>query len=1120
MRKLQNLCGIVVALALVLSLTFVPAAKAQPPGPRGELQGRDLDVEITEVPLVDLSDAIRTKDGKVGVIVLLKDAPLATYQGGIPGIQGTSPMVTGKPKLDVNSLASKSYLAYLDKVQTDFVAELVQLAPSAKVERKFSVALNAVSMKVNEGDVQKLFKMDQVLQVYPDQIRTAEMDASLDLINAPELWTALGGRDVAGANMKVAVVDSGLRFNNPMFSNPGGAFTMPATYPRGYCVDNPGDTTVTCNGKVIVARYFYDPVLDINDLEVMSPLDIGGHGSHTAGTSAGNRVTVAAGNVAPVDTEISGVAPGAYLMVYKALFENPAGDNGSGTDTMLSAAMDAALADGADVINNSWGGSAGGDPNASVYKPLIDAITAAGTVVVFSAGNSGPNSGTIGCPGCVESALTVAASSTSRIVANNVDITGPAPVPANLVGIAGMQGSGPTLAADLAGPLKFDANNAQGCSAFTAGYFTGAIALISRGTCNFSAKVANAATAGATGVIVYNNTGGPPSVMGSLEATTIPSLMISMTDGVAVRDYVIAHPAGTTVAIESDQNVFNKSEWEDILASFSSVGPNGDPNVLKPDITAPGVNILSAYSEVLTGNSNPVFGYLGGTSMAAPHVTGAVALIRQYDPSLTPAEIKSLLTSTSDMTVLQPNGLTPANAFGMGAGRLDLGVAMDGGAVFGKPSFANGTCVLNCNWNTTIKNIGSASTTWNATVVADPGLGIVVEPASVTLGAGLSSAYTVTADVADLPLNAWYFATITWTDPSGTYPPAHQQLVVRPVASTNSMSLSKTASSPWARFGSTLGYIISVANNTSEDVTITVRDPLPDGLLYVDGSVSANASYDAVDDQIEASILLDAASGELTADDLGGFFDVTPFKDIDLDDACRPTTNGCDDTAFNINGVPHTYFGVDYTRIGIASNGFVQPGGATSATANVQLLPAVGAPNNVVAPMWTDLNLDEGGDWFLAGVTDGVNDYTVIQWTDVPHFDTGTDLYTFQIWIVDGTDIVFFKYDTLPAGVATHNTEIGIENTTGTAGDTYYNRSASGTVGVLPDPASATPDLIITSVLDEAVITYQTTVDIFDTVVREVYNVVEVTYSNSATVDKAFAKTLIYLSTYLPIINR
>ena len=504
--------------------------------------------------------------------------------------------------------------------------------------------------------------------------------------------------------------------------------------------------------------------------------------------------------------------------------------------------------------------------------------------------------------------------------------------------------------------------------------------------------------------------------------------------------------------------------------------------------------------------------------MAAPHVTGAVALIRQYNPSLTPAEIKSLLTSTSDMTVLQPNGLTPANAFGMGAGRLDLGVAMDGGVVFGKPSFANGTCVLDCDWNTTIKNIGSASTTWNATVVADPGLGIVVEPASVTLGAGLSSAYDVTADVSNLSLNTWYFATITWTDPSGTYPPAHQQLVVRPVASTAAMSLSKTASSPWARYGSTLGYTISVANNTTEDVTITVSDPLPDGLLYVDGSVSANASYDAVDDQIEASIPLDAASGELTALNWGGFYDVTPYKYFDLDAAC---SGACDDKAYNITDLsPYTYFGVDYTTLGVTSNGFVQPGGATSATANAQLLPAVGAPNNVIAPMWTDLNLDEGGDWFVAFVTISGVDYTVIQWTDVPHYDTLTDLYTFQVWIVDGTDEIVISYDTLPAGVATHNTEIGIENATGTAGGTYYNRSVAGTVGTLPDPASATPDLAVTAVLDRAVITYQTTVDIFGSVVREVYNVVEVTYSNSATVDKAFAKTLIYLSTYLPIINR
>lgn len=1119
MRKLQSFFSMVLALTMVLSLSLVPTAEAQAPAPNtGELRARELNVEVTAVPAVDLSDAIRTKDGKVGVIVQLKDSPLATYQGGIPGFQATSPLVTGKQKLDVNSASSQAYLARLEQVHADFAVELAQVAPSAKIEQTFSVALNAVSMKIDEADVKALAKMEQVAQVYPDQIRSVDMDASLDLINAPELWTALGGRDEAGKDIKVAVVDSGMRFNNPMFSNPDDAFEMPFGYPRGYCVDNPADTAVTCNGKVIVARYFYDPALAINALEVMSPLDIGGHGSHTAGTSAGNRITVAAGDVAPEDTEISGVAPGAYLMVYKALFENPAGDNGSGTDTMLSAAMEAALMDGADVINNSWGGGAGGDPNASVYKSLIDAITAAGTVVVFSAGNSGPASYTIGCPGCVESAITVAASTTERVVANTVDITGPAPVPAELVGIVGTQGSGPKLTADLAGPIKFDASNALGCSAFTPGTFASSIALVSRGSCNFSVKVANAAAAGAIGVVVYSNAGGPPTVMGSLEATTVPSLMISLADGEAVRDYVVAHPTATTIRIDSDVSVFYKPEWEDILAGFSSVGPNGDPNILKPDITAPGVNILSAYSAVLSGSGAPTFGYLGGTSMAAPHITGAVALMRQYKPDLTPVEIKTLLTSTSDMTVIQPDGETPADAFGMGAGRLDLGVAMDGGVVFGTPSFANGTCVLDCSWNTTIKNIGTASTTWNATVAADDGLAVTVAPASIALGAGLQGSYAVTADVSDLDSGDWYFATITWTDASGTYPPAHQQVVVRPAESTAALDVSKTVDLEEAKAGDTLTYTINLVNNSSEDMTFFMRDPLPDTLAYVEDSVSANASYNEAENQIEAAIALDATEGTLTALDWGGFFDVTPFKAIDLDAAC---SGGCDDVAFNINGVPLLYFGTPYTRIGVTSNGFIQPGGATSATASTQLLPAAGAPNNIIAPMWTDFNLDDGGDWFLAGLEDATNTYTVIQWTDVPHYDEITDLYTFQIWIVDGTDEIYFAYDTIPAGVVDHNTEIGIENATGTAGFTYYNNSPAGEVGQLPDPTSATPDLAVETVLDQAEITYQATVEVTDLTVDEIVNIVEVAYSNSAKVDRAFARTaLIFFKYLLPVIGK
>jgi len=313
-----------------------------------------------------------------------------------------------------------------------------------------------------------------------------------------------------------------------------------------------------------------------------------------------------------------------------------------------------------------------------------------------------------------------------------------------------------------------------------------------------------------------------------------------------------------------------------------------------------------------------------------------------------------------------------------------------------------------------------------------------------------------------------------------------------------------------------LNYTINLANLNSTDTVFYVRDPLPTNLSYVPGSVSSNASYNAADNQIEATIPLAGQEGVVSATDFGGFFDLTPYKAIDLDNACGAA---CDDTAFSFTGMNFTYFGTAYNRIGIASNGFLQAGGATSATASTQMLPVAGAPNNVIAPLWTDLNLDASGDWFYAAVTDGVNDYDVFQWTAVPHFDTPTDLYTFQVWIVYGTDMIFFSYAPLPAGLLNHNTEIGIENPLGTVGDTYFNVTGTTVTGVPPNPASATPDLAVETVLDSAAVTYQAMVDVTDLTIDKVFNVVEVAYDNSTTVDLAFAKTLlVFFKTWYPIV--
>ncbi len=519
----------------------------------------------------------------------------------------------------------------------------------------------------------------------------------------------------------------------------------------------------------------------------------------------------------------------------------------------------------------------------------------------------------------------------------------------------------------------------------------------------------------------------------------------------------------------------------------------------------------------MTSGVDPLYAFLGGTSMAAPHVTGAAALIRQMYPELSPTEVKTLLTSTADPTVLKPDGLTPANAFNMGSGRLDLDTAMDGGLVFSKPSFANGTCVLNCGWTNTIKNIGDTETTWTASVTADMGLDIVVLPETVTLGANHQTSFNVQADVSTLTPGTWYFATITWTDDSGVFPPATMQVVVRPATSTNPLMLSKSVNKTSAKPDDVLNYSLKLSNFNTDETTFFLMDPLPTNLTYVPDSISSNSSYNLVDNQIEAQITLDGTVAVVEPYNWGGFFDLTPYKYIDLDDACGAA---CDDTAFNINGVGFSYFGTYYNRIGVSSNGFLQAGGATSATASTQFLPNSAAPNNVIAPLWTDLNLDAGGDWFYAAVTDGVYNYDVFQWTNVPQYGT-SELYTFQIWFVYGTDAIFFSYGSFPAGVANYNTTIGIEDATGLVGDTFYNVTSGTVTGTLPNLASATPDLIVSTILDSETVTYQATVDVTDIQMDKVINIVEISDSNSNILDRAYALTkLDFYKSWFPIVSK
>jgi len=652
-------------------------------------------VKVTDAPAVLPPKPAEEASQSVRVIVRLKDPPLAQYEGGIPGLRATSPKATGTARLNLSAPESRAYLDYLASVQEQFVRDLASVIPEAQVQRQYRVVLNGFAVKVPRNKVELIRTMPGVASVTVEREYHLDMDASLPLIGLvndqngngfdptdPDqgLWTLVGGHNRAGQGLKIAVIDSGIYIYNPCFDDTG--YTYPPGFPKG-------DTRYT-NKKVIVARAYFrpdDPPHPVYDAPDPLEHPENTHGSHVAGTIACNYGTVATLGGGTITQTISGIAPKAWLMNYRVFYYSTSGSS-SAYDPELIAALEDAVADGADLIHNSWGGTPltpiEDDPLVQAYEAAVDA----GIVVVFSAGNSGSGQYTIGSPAVGHKFISVAASTTDRIFAQLLNVTGPedpptVTVPITLTNVPAVPGSGPAITQTLESPFKFVPANDLGCSPYSAGTFTNQIAVIRRGTCTFATKVTNAYNAGAIGVVVVNNAAGFPIAMGGLETTQIPAVMVTLADGNNIISWYNTHSTTYTPTLEILPNLgrFTDTTQADIIASFSSRGPNLD-DTIKPDVTAPGVNILSA---VLDG-----FALYQGTSMSAPHVSGAAALLRQLYPRWTPAQIKSALMTTADY----PNNLlTSCGTQGpmcYGAGRINLAKAGDPGLTFNSPSLSFG----------------------------------------------------------------------------------------------------------------------------------------------------------------------------------------------------------------------------------------------------------------------------------------------------------------------------------------------------------------------------------------------------------------------------------------------
>ncbi|HVM17379.1 MAG TPA: S8 family serine peptidase [Gaiellaceae bacterium] len=716
-------------------------------------------------------------------IVRLADAPLATYTGGVDGLAATTPAATGEAKLDPTSAASRAYLQFLAGKQATFERTLLTaLGRKAQVDFRYRHAYNGLAVRLTGAEAERVAQLPGVASVRPDFQRQITSDVGPAWIGAPAVWngTATGGASgTKGEGVVVGVIDTGINHDHPSFAARGGDGYVHRN-PRGrfYGLCDPVLGTPTCNAKLIGVWDFTGGVGE----------DDNGHGSHTASTAAGN--VVDARMVAPtltIERRLSGVAPHANLISYKACLAV-----GSCLGASLVAAIDQATADAVDVINYSIGGGPS-DPWHDSDAEAFLAARAAGIFVATSAGNSGSKPETIGSPANAPWLLAVGAATHNRTFANAVSTVsgGATTPPGELRGAGVTAGYGPAPivhAADYGDRL---------CSApFAPGTFDGEIVICDRGINPRVEKGTNVKLGGAGGMVLVNTAAEGESTVG--DAHNLPAVHLGYTAGRKLTEWV-ASGSGHTARITG--SVIDESPSNgDVTAGFSSRGPNKPvPGVLKPDVTAPGVDVLAAVHTVAP-TSGPEYGILSGTSMSSPHAAGAAALVRAVHRTWTPAEVQSALMTTALTSVRDDDGVKAADAFDMGAGRIDLTKAARAGLTLDVPiaeyaaadpsaggdptalnlaSLAASGCEGTCSWKRSVTSRAGVTTTWRAKTSGPRDLRLAVSPSSFTLAPGATQTITVTADVSKLALGQWLHAALVLEPGTSEIPAARMPIAIR-----------------------------------------------------------------------------------------------------------------------------------------------------------------------------------------------------------------------------------------------------------------------------------------------------------------------------------------------------
>ena len=651
-------------VGLALAVTAMASAGAQEReltvdgelSPSGVISG----FKAPSSALAQTDPALLGRDDATPTAVMIKldyDA-VASYAGTVPGLAPTSPSITGRP-LTGATAAERNYDRYIAGQEAEAVRQIERRVPETEFGSNHRVVYGGIAAVIPANRVADVLATPGVVAVQEDSLNQPLTDASPEFVNAPPLYEQLGSIANAGEGVIYGNLDTGVWPEHPSFADQGNLPAPPG--PAREC--NFGDNPLTpandpfgCNNKLIGGAAFLDTYLSDPGRAAAEPFhttrDSNGHGTHTASTSAGNVLDSAP--VLGVDRgPIHGLAPGAYVMEYKVCGIEGCYDSDS------SAAVAQAIIDGVDVINFSISG--GTDPYTDpVELSFLDAY-AAGVFVSASAGNAGPGAGTANhLSGWV---TTVAASTQTREFRSTLTVQSGGNT-ATFDGVSITAGAGPSPIVLSSAPPY---NNPLCDVPAPPGLFDGKIVACQRGVVARVEKGFNVLQGGAEGMVLYNPT------LADVETDNHWLPTVHLADGTDLVAFLNANPG----AIASFTAGAPADGQGDVMAAFSSRGPAG--LFIKPDVTAPGVQILAGHTpfreSVLGGPPGEHFQAIAGTSMSSPHVAGAAILLRAVHATWTPGQIKSALMTTAIQDVVKEDLTTPADPFDMGSGRIDIGTA-------------------------------------------------------------------------------------------------------------------------------------------------------------------------------------------------------------------------------------------------------------------------------------------------------------------------------------------------------------------------------------------------------------------------------------------------------------